>query len=47
LDIRGKIWEGEEDYSSLDAAFQALEAAWIKCMEENGFDERFERFTEE
>jgi hypothetical protein len=38
FDIGGTVWEGEEEYPSLDAAFQALETALTKWMDENGFD---------
>lgn len=36
LDIGGMIWEGEDSYPSLDAAFADLEQALIDWMEEVG-----------
>lgn len=33
LDEGGMVWEGEDDYDTMDEAFQALEAgiaAWVK-----------------
>lgn len=36
LDEGGMVWEGKKSYVSLDAAWQALEAALAKWMEQNG-----------
>jgi len=38
FDSGGTVWEGEEENPSLDVAFQALEAALTKRMEDNGFE---------
>jgi hypothetical protein len=38
FDIGGTVWESDEDYPSLDMAFQALEDALTKWMEEQGFE---------
>ncbi len=36
LDIGGMVWEGAEEYGSLDEALEALEAGIATWMEEQG-----------
>lgn len=36
LDIGGMVWEGDEEYASLEEAFQALEAGIADWLEEIG-----------
>ena len=38
LDIGGMIWEGLEQYPTLDAALQALEHALAEWMRAQGFE---------
>jgi hypothetical protein len=38
FDIGGTVWEGEEEYPSLDHALRALEASLTNWMEQNGFE---------
>jgi hypothetical protein len=38
LDIGGMLWEGEDDYPSLDAAFADLESGITEWMEDNGVE---------
>ena len=35
LDIGGMIWEGENDYATVDEALQALDAGIAAWLEEN------------
>ena len=36
LDIGGMIWEGEEDYASVDEALNAADEAIAKWVDKNG-----------
>ncbi len=36
LDEGGMVWEGQEDYATLDAALQDLEAGLVTWMREQG-----------
>jgi len=36
FDAGGMVWEGEDTYSTLDAAFAALDAALEQCLAELG-----------
>ena len=38
LDEGGMVWEGETEYASMDAAFQALESGLAAYVEEQGID---------
>ncbi len=37
LDSGGMIWEGQDNYASLDAALRAADAAIAVWFEDNGF----------
>ena len=36
LDIGGMVWEGAEDYETVDAALKDADAAAARWLEENG-----------
>ena len=38
LDIGGMLWEGKDDYPSLEEAFADLESGITKWMQENGVE---------